>query len=331
MGSSTSSADTTQIKNDINTLKLSMTGLTTKVNNFQAASINYTDLSSGLVNTPDNLNKIISGLTNIPDKLATAIVPGMASNTTLMNSITNAIVANKDFPASVASSLTSDPTKKAILKGDKGEPGSMGDYTALKSNLFISTLTGAKNPVTLWCADGDMCQLPKGNKGIEWGYGGSKIYDDSQLNISSDDNIYFNTKDRRMEIRNDGTYFNQDGLKPLNEQDWMRIFGSNANGTAMYNGVSINGGGGLNVGNWGKVPQGQIRTSDRMCVGAWCWVQDGDYLYLEKDGWGRVARFEAGWKDGAAGDQFQVYRDPSNLGGQYWYVNKGLDTGKVWR
>jgi hypothetical protein len=167
MGSSTSSADTTQIKNDINTLKSSISGLTTKVNNFQAASVDYPQLSSGLVNTPDNLNKIISGLTNTPDKLAGAIVPSMALNKTIMDSITNAIVANKDFPASVASSLTSDPTKKAILKGDKGEPGSMGDYTALKSNLFISTLSGAKHPATLWCADGDFCQVPTGNMGVE--------------------------------------------------------------------------------------------------------------------------------------------------------------------
>jgi hypothetical protein len=44
----------------------------------------------------------------------------------------------------------------------------------------------------------------------------------------------------------------------------------------MYNGVSINDGGGLNIGNWGKVPQGTIKTSGdvtvggKLCVGSTC-------------------------------------------------------------
>lgn len=45
--------------------------------------------------------------------------------------------------------------------------------------------------------------------------------------------------------------------------DWFRIFGTKA-GTALYNGLSINDGGGLAVGSWNHVPQGQLWV-DTIC------------------------------------------------------------------
>jgi hypothetical protein len=264
MGSSTSTADTTQLKNSLASLQSTVNGLSSKVNNFQAASVDYTQLGSSLVNTSDNLNKITSGIINSPDKLASALTPGLIANTPFVNSINQSISKNTDFTKSVSNLITSDATFKAILKGDKGEPGNIGDYTALKSNLYGSTLTGAKNPATMWCADGDLCNIPRGNKGIDWGYGGSKIYDDNQLNISSDDNIYFNTRNRRMEIRNDGVYITQDGLRALDDNDWFRLVGSRANGTAVYNGMSINDGGGLSVGSWERMPQGDLKVTGKL-------------------------------------------------------------------
>ena len=43
--------------------------------------------------------------------------------------------------------------------------------------------------------------------------------------------------------------------------DWLRIHGTRNNGTAMYNGVQINTGGGLTIGSWARAPQGNIYTS----------------------------------------------------------------------
>lgn len=43
--------------------------------------------------------------------------------------------------------------------------------------------------------------------------------------------------------------------------DWFSIYGANK-GTAVYNGMSINDGGGLSVGSWNKAPQGTINTND---------------------------------------------------------------------
>ena len=56
------------------------------------------------------------------------------------------------------------------------------------------------------------------------------------------------------------------GISTVDGTDWMRIYGTK-NGTAMYGGVSINQGGGLNVGNWANVPQGQILTTSDVHVG----------------------------------------------------------------
>ena len=64
---------------------------------------------------------------------------------------------------------------------------------------------------------------------------------------------------------------NSTGISTAAGTDWMRIYGT-GNGTAMYGGVSINQGGGLNVGNWGNIPQGQIQTSSDVHVGGTLYV-----------------------------------------------------------
>jgi hypothetical protein len=63
----------------------------------------------------------------------------------------------------------------------KGESGDLGSDQAVRTAL---------QPRTLWCADGEICKLPSGKKGIDWGYGGSKIWDDGHLRITTDDNLY---------------------------------------------------------------------------------------------------------------------------------------------
>jgi hypothetical protein len=42
--------------------------------------------------------------------------------------------------------------------------------------------------------------------------------------------------------------------------DWLRIHGTPANGVALYNGLSVNDNGGLNVGSWGRVTNGQVHA-----------------------------------------------------------------------
>jgi Collagen triple helix repeat (20 copies) len=80
-------------------------------------------------------------------------------------------------------------------KGDKGDKGAKGDAGNIGSAESVKqTLL----PITMWCADGELCKLPAGKKGLDWGYGKSKIYDDANLYIESDDNVYVRIGDKNI-------------------------------------------------------------------------------------------------------------------------------------
>ena len=49
--------------------------------------------------------------------------------------------------------------------------------------------------------------------------------------------------------------------------DWMRIYGTSNNGVAVFNGLSVNQGGGVNIGAWGNVPQGTLNVAGNAGVG----------------------------------------------------------------
>jgi len=85
------------------------------------------------------------------------------------------------------------------------------------------------------------------------------------------------------------------GIKPIDNADWMRIYGTTGSGTAMYNGVSIGaeGGRGLSVGEWkSDVPAGDIKTTGKVCIGPkWCIVPEGDNLVFRDQTSGGDNRF----------------------------------------
>ena len=61
-----------------------------------------------------------------------------------------------------------------------------------------------------------------------------------------------------------------DGIKAADNLDWLRIHGTAANGTALHHGVSVNGNGGLSVGEWKKVPTGEIHATNKLCIDNLC-------------------------------------------------------------
>lgn len=84
-------------------------------------------------------------------------------------------------------------------QGVDGKPGAEGKQGPEgKAGLGYDTeqSKGYLKGVTMWCADGELCNLPAGKKGLNWGYGSSKIYDDAQLKIESDDNIFMRVANR---------------------------------------------------------------------------------------------------------------------------------------
>ena len=80
------------------------------------------------------------------------------------------------------------PPGKDGTNGKDGIQGPIGlGYDSDPSKAFLKSNS-------LWCADGEMCNIPKGKKGLDWGFGGSKISDDGNLRIESDDTIYTRVK-----------------------------------------------------------------------------------------------------------------------------------------
>jgi hypothetical protein len=89
------------------------------------------------------------------------------------------------------------PQGERGIQGIQGPQGQQGDVTKdfMKAN-------------SMWCADGELCKIPSGKKGIDWGYGASKIIDDAQLRIISDDNIFLQIGDYpTVQVQKDNVFF----------------------------------------------------------------------------------------------------------------------------
>jgi hypothetical protein len=91
------------------------------------------------------------------------------------------------------------------------------------------------------------------------------------------------------------------GLRVADDADWMRIYGSGKHGTAMYNSVSIKDGGGLNVGEWLRVPEGMIK-SNALNIRGQGHLQFGDGFVRE----GNAGQISYGAHDGGAGGTLNI-------------------------
>ena len=152
-------------------------------------------------------------------------------------------------------------------EGPRGPPGANGEVTR-------NDMKG----LTLWCADGDLCKLPSGKRGIDWGFGASKIMDDGQLIIESDDNIYHRvggenvtnvTKDMAYIFGNKGLQFGQGFDREINA------------GQISYGRHDGGQNGSLNLVGGGK--NGQARV-----VRVWDALQLGDTYFRQDDDWVRL-------------------------------------------
>jgi hypothetical protein len=171
-------SDYTTIKQKISDIALNIT-----------SQLNDADFAKIATKVPiDNLS---SSIINNPGKLGEDLADRIASErgVSVVNRITSGLQNNTAFAKTLSDTLTSDayPYKK-LITGPKGEPGELSSSVdAVKANLY-------DKKYTMWCADGELCKVPTGVKGIDFGKGLSKIYDDVHLKIESDDNIILQTQ-----------------------------------------------------------------------------------------------------------------------------------------
>lgn len=104
------------------------------------------------------------------------------SATALRTQLAGTLSSSGNFQTAIANLLTTNSTYKDRIKGDTG---SVASDEALRLQL---------QPKTMWCADGAICDIPTGKQGIKFGAGASSIYDNDNLNIRTNNNIFIENK-----------------------------------------------------------------------------------------------------------------------------------------
>jgi hypothetical protein len=168
MGNTTSASDITSLKQKVAALELKTKDIATlktqvaDASSGLAKSIDYNALAKKITDVSAYNQQIASALASNPGKLGENLAADIGKNTVVTGSIVTSLTGNTDFAKTVSDKLVDDTARyRLLLRGEKGEPGSFGaNADVIKQNLY-------DKKYTLWCADGDICKVPVGNKGIE--------------------------------------------------------------------------------------------------------------------------------------------------------------------
>jgi hypothetical protein len=125
------------------------------------ANIDYGKLA-GKISAVDTYNrKIAEQIAASPGVLGESLNEKISNNDAFISKVGRLLEGNDVFTDSVVNILT-DATKgfRDRIVGPKGDPGELsGNVAMIKKNLYDKKMT-------VWCADGDVCNLPVGSKGF---------------------------------------------------------------------------------------------------------------------------------------------------------------------
>jgi hypothetical protein len=173
MGASLSVAedpDFISAQQDLRTLKATLSDyptLKTKVADLSSAvagSLNYDNLAAKITDVDAYNRKIADKISDSPGKLGDSLNQKMADNANFIAKIGKLLEDNTKFTDSLAATLTdTSKTYRTKITGPKGDSGELSSSpAAVKDSLY-------NKKYTVWCADGDVCQLPVGSKGFSSG------------------------------------------------------------------------------------------------------------------------------------------------------------------
>ncbi|NBP03434.1 MAG: hypothetical protein EBU90_25765, partial [Proteobacteria bacterium] len=263
-------AEFEKLKNKVSSIDTSVSSLNslkTKVENIGTAAanaLNYNDVALAITNNDTNKNALATAIAANPNKLGESLATSIGTNNTVIQSLQDKLGTNTNFQDAMAATLSSDKYK-VKFQGPRGADGNIGDAGSLKSNLFDQGRT-------MWCADGELCKIPAGKKGIDWGYGGSKIYDDGELHVASDNLIYLDASDVVFVPKNTALQFGNGFEREGNA------------GKIAYGRFDGNQDATLNIVGGGKNGQTRVvRVWDAIRIGDTYLRQDDEWLRLVKD------------------------------------------------
>jgi hypothetical protein len=168
MGNSASTSDIASLKSEVKALQTKTSDyadIKTKVADSSsnlAKSIDYEALAKKITDVSSYNEKVAAALASNPGKLGEGLAAKIGQDASVINRIWTGLQDNTTFAKTVSDKLTDDASAyRSRLQGDRGPAGEIaGSKDVAKLALY-------DKKYTLWCADGDVCQVPVGNKGIQ--------------------------------------------------------------------------------------------------------------------------------------------------------------------
>jgi len=175
-------------------------------------------------------SEVARNLATISD-LQPVITNALRDNTTFQSGVARNLATTGAFQAAIWTNISGEPgsTFRSDLiarmagdsrfKGPKGDNGPAGTFNnaAIQANLWNGTGDGEGKKV-MWCADGELCKVPAGKKGIQF-TGGDQVISGYSAN----------TTDPKIVKIEDHL-----GLKPGNEINFIVGGDKNANNGGSY-------------------------------------------------------------------------------------------------
>ena len=167
MGASSSvdEAQFNSLKNTVNSLSgriNALDALKSKVDNLSTAAasgIEYTKLAEAINKEANYRENLAKEIAKNPNEFGANLAAEIGKNNSIIENLNSKLGASTTLQDKVADALSSNEKYKERIRGPKGVDGNIGDQAALKSNLF-------DKGNTLWCADGELCQIPTSKKGV---------------------------------------------------------------------------------------------------------------------------------------------------------------------
>lgn len=212
------------------------------------------DAFVSLISTNQDFAKVVQDRLKTDVGFRSTFTAAMVQDVDFRQKVIDSTVINQDFKASIANAIKTDPAFVSSLKpqlqgapgpqgpkGDRGDPGPAGGPQGPKGDRGDPGPQGIPGPIGpkgdkgdrgetgpsgTWCqGSGDLCSfLPSGKKGFDWGYGGSKIYDNVHLTLESDDNVILKAAGKNaMTVNRHGFHV---GMPENNTFGVMSIHGS---------------------------------------------------------------------------------------------------------
>jgi len=148
----------TKVKSDVTKLQTDSTDPSARI----AKTIDYKSLADKIMEIDSYKEGLASKIADNPGKLGDELGEKLGASNTIKTSLGIALEGNTKFAETLAGVLTdTSKTYYKNIRGAKGEAGSLsGSKDVLKANLHDPGYT-------MWCADGEMCNLPPNKKGIK--------------------------------------------------------------------------------------------------------------------------------------------------------------------